>query len=139
MAESQSNSNKKQTYIILIVIAALLIALAWYNKSEKSEPNTTQTPTGQNSNQTPSTITPATPTPAEEVGAIESRGNELTITGLVVPSDNAARGKYMVQTGSSNIYLAGSRDYGQYNGKKVQVNATGTIEGFSIVSVEVLE
>ncbi len=79
------------------------------------------------------TSKPANPTPTTSGEAMT--GN-LTVTGKLSTTDNAAKGNYMVASDKGMVYVNTQRDFSSLVGQNVTLTADGTMTAFTLMDIK---
>lgn len=122
-------------YVIVGLLAVLTIVYFIATSGNDNGPVvTTETPeqTGQNQpseNQPSATPNGQTPTESPNGTQAQTSGN-VTATGTLRASDNAARGNLMVESSSGKVYVSTGRDFSSLIGTQVTLNAEGSLNNF---------
>lgn len=149
MAQESGSQNKNtggmgeffQKNQIWLIVAAIIILAAGYwlvtrnddQTDDADDDQTSQEQTGQqNQNSTEPTPTPSGNVNGSQTGQNQSVGN-VSATGILKASDNAARGNLMVDSSSGKIYIATKRDFSSLLDKSVTLQAEGTLNSFTFL------
>lgn len=129
--------------IIGISVIVLLIGLGYLN-AKRQEPEFAEGTTVQ-ADKPDSEMTQAeegiTMQPKDQEAArdntpkLEQSKGTFTRQGILLASDNSARGNLMLKTSTSNFYFQTSRDYSALMGKSVTITGNGTVERFSLIDI----
>lgn len=96
-------------------------------RDEATEENSGQNQPTENQPETAENGDEQTETPSGN--QTQTNGN-VTATGTLRESDNAARGNLMVESANGNIYVSTSRDFSSLVGSQVILNAEGSLNSF---------
>lgn len=140
MQDNHKTINRSKL-ILAISVIILLVGLGYFNtkrqelefaqgttiQADKPDSETTQMEESlaQPLNQEAPTNTPTT----------EQQKDTFTRQGILLATDNSARGNFMLKTPTSNFYFRTSRDYSALLGKSVTVTANGTVERFNLIDI----
>ncbi len=137
--KNESVFNKYTNWVIggLLVVAVVVYFIVSSQNGTNPEDGNNEDENGeQTQNETSPTPTPTpgtTPTPgsgSDDDG--EAVGN-VSATGTLLASDNAARGNLMVDSDKGKIYIATQRDFSSLIGKKVTLQADGSLNSFKFL------
>lgn len=109
-------SKKNKIYIIITGVTA--ITLIWLGQGNKRQNQEVKLPSKEE--------------PADE--SVSQPVN--TLEGTLWTSDNMAKGNLMLTNSYATIYIKTTRDFNNLVGKNVVVTVNGTIDNFTLLSVE---
>jgi hypothetical protein len=107
-----------------VSILALLAAGCGSASQNSSSSNTT--------NSTKQTTLNPSPSPSSLGSGNQGTTTGSTWQGILMASNNSAKGNYMLSANGHTIYLHTSRDYSALVGKSVNVGYSGTMDSFSL-------
>lgn len=145
--QSFVQQNRNPLIIAAIVIILLVIYFATRGNTEtgQQDQNSNQE-TSQNSNSNSegdeskkpaegSAMT-STSKPATPAASGDAMTGNVTVTGKLMTTDNAAKGNLMVASDKGNVYITTGRDYSSLVGQNVTLTADGTMTAFTLMDIK---
>lgn len=119
----------------LVLLAIVLIGIYFATRGGNDDENNNQE--NQNQEQQQEQNQGETPTPTPQPSNGDDTGDDVqgnvSVTGTLRESDNAARGNYMVESSRGKFYVSTSRDYSSRVGQEVTLQADGTVNSYTFL------
>jgi hypothetical protein len=136
--KNESVFNKYTNWVVggLLVIAVVVYFIVSSQSGTNPEDDSTDENGEQTQNGTSPTPTPTpskTPTPGSDSDDNGVAPGNVSATGTLLVSDNASRGNLMVDSNRGKIYIGTQRDFYSLIGKKVTLQADGSINSFKFL------